>query len=155
MTTVEIAGAEDLETLVALEALLFAEDAGVHDPHADVTWPLREGLNDFARLLADEDSIVMVARRDDTIAGMVVGYTARSSPTRQPVSFGVLRSMYVRSDARREGVGQRLTDAFIDWARRQGCVEVHVDSYFRNTSARQLYERCGFTPRSVSQVLQL
>ena len=155
MTSVEIANHSDIESLVALEALLFAEDAGVHDPHADVTWPRREGAADFERLLPDHQSVVLVARRNDTVVGHIVGYTARSGPTRQPVTFGVLRSMYVRSNARGGGIGQRLTEAFVDWARQQGCVEVHVDSYFENAPARCLYERSGFTPQSVSHVLRL
>ena len=155
MTSVEIANRGDVESLVELEALLFAEDAGVHDPLADVTWPLREGAADFQRLLADDRSVVLVARRNGTVVGHVVGYTARPSSTRQPVTFGVLRSMYVRSDARGQGVGQRLTEAFIDWARDQGCVEVHVDSYFENAAARRLYERSGFAPQSVAHVLRL
>ena len=155
MTSVEIAKHDDIESLVELEALLFAEDAGVHDPHADVTWPLRAGTADFERLLADDNSIVLVARHNETIVGHVVGYIARSSPTRQPVTFGVLRSMYVRSDARGAGAGQQLTEAFVDWARQQRCAEVHVDSYFENGPARRLYERSGFAPQSVAHVLQL
>ena len=112
MTIVETAAQRDLEALVELEGLLFAEDAGVHDPHADVTWPTREGAADFQRLLADDNAVVLVARRSGSVVGLVVGHTAKSSPTRQPVTFGVLRSMYVRSDARGAGVGQRLTEAF-------------------------------------------
>ena len=155
MTSVEIANQGDVKSLVELEVLLFTEDAGVHDPHADVTWPQREGAADFQRLLADDNSVVLVARCNGTVVGHVAGYTALSSPTRQPVTFGVLRSMYVRRDARGAGVGQRLTAAFVDWARGQGCVEVHVDSYFENATARRLYERSGFAPRSVAHVLRL
>lgn len=155
MTRVEIANLSDIESLVELEALLFAEDAGVHDPHADVTWPRREGAADFERLLAGEHSVVLVARRNDTVVGSVAGYSAQSSPTRQPVTFAVLRSMYVRSDTRGEGIGQRLTEAFVEWARNQGCIEVHVDSYFENAPARRLYERSGFAPQSVAHVLRL
>ena len=155
MTKVETASNDDIESLVELEALLFAEDAGVHDRFADVTWPLREGAADFTRLLADDDSAVMVARRDSTIVGMVVGYTANSGPTRRPMTYGVLRSMYVRSDARGEGIGKQLTEAFIGWARDRGCVEAHVSSYFRNAAARRLYERSGFAPQSVAHVLAI
>ena len=155
MTSVEIANHGDVESLVELEALLFAEDAGMHDPHADVTWPAREAAADFQRLLADDNSVVLVARLDGKVVGHVAGYMEQSSPTRQPVTFGVLRSMYVRSDTRGAGVGRRLTEAFIDWARDHGCVEVHVDSYSENANARRLYERSGFAPRSVAHALRL
>jgi GNAT superfamily N-acetyltransferase len=155
MASVERANQADVEALVELETLLFAEDAGVHDPHADLTWPAREGAADFQRLLADANSVVLVARLDGEVVGHAAGYTSPSSPTRQPVIFGVLRSMYVRSTARGVGVGRQLTEAFIDWARDQGCVEVHVDSYFENAPARRLYERSGFAPHSVAHVRRL
>ena len=155
MTSVEIANQNDVGALVELEARLFAEDAGVHDPHADVSWPEREGAADFQRLLADDKSVVLVARLDGQVVGHVAGYRSQSSPTRQSVTVGVLRSMYVRSSARGAGVGRRLTEAFIDWARDQGCIEVHVDSYFENAPARRLYERSGFAARSVSHVRRL
>ena len=155
MTNVKAATQGDVEVLVELEGLLFAEDAGVHDAHADVTWPLRDGAADFQRLIADHDSVVLVARLDGEVVGHVVGYATQSSPTRQPVTFGVLRSMYVRSHARGAGVGRRLTEAFINWARDQGCVEVHVDSYFDNAPARHLYERAGFAPHSITHLRRL
>jgi len=155
MTTLDHAGIDDLDSLVELESLLFVEDAAFHDRHADVTWPRREGADDFKRILASDASVVLVAREEELVVGMVVGYTTQSSPTRQPVTYAVLRSMYVRSGSRGEGIGQQLTEAFVVWARDRDCVEVRVDSYFENASARRLYERVGFTPQSVAHVMQL
>ncbi len=155
MTTVEPARSNDLDTLVELESLLFVEDAGVHDRFADVTWPLRQGADDFARLLSDSNSVVLVARHGGAVVGMVVGSAAPSGPTRQPVTYGVLRSMYVHRGVRGQGIGRQLTEAFVDWAHERGCVEAHVDSYVENVPARRLYERSGFAPHSVSHVLRL
>lgn len=154
---VEIASAVpgDIESLVELESRLFAEDAGIHDPNADVTWPSREGVADFEQLLADDDSVVFIARADGQAVGFTAGYASKSGPTRQPLTMGVLRSMYVHGDARGEGVGRRLTEAFTGWARDKGCAEVHVESYFDNGPARRLYERAGFAPQSVSHVMYL
>ncbi len=116
-SSVELARVDDVVELVELESMLFAEDAGVHDRYADVGWPRREGAGDFRRLLADPSCVVFVARSDGAVVGSAAGYLSESGPTRQPVTFGVLRSMYVRADARRTGIGGRLTDAFTDWAR--------------------------------------
>ena len=154
-SSVELACSDDVVDLVELESMLFVEDAGVHDRYADVGWPGREGAADFRRLLADPSCVVFVARRDGAVVGSAAGYVSESGPTRQPMTFGVLRSMYVRGDARHAGIGGRLTDAFIDWARERGCGEVCVDSYFDNQAARRLYGRHGFAPRSVSHVLRL
>lgn len=155
VTSIEPASVEDIDSLVELETLLFAEDAGVHDQFADVTWPEREGGDDFRRLLENEQSVVLIARDADIAVGMVVGYASESSPTRQPLMVGVLRSMYVRRDARANGVGRQLTAAFLEWARDHGCAEARVDSYFDNEVARRLYEHAGFRPQSVSHVRSL
>ncbi len=155
MVDISIANSGDIGALVELESRLFAEDAGVHDPNADVTWPSREGVADFEQLLGDDDSVVFIAREDGKPAGFTAGYASKSGATRQPLTMGVLRSMYVHDDARGAGTGQRLTVAFIDWARGKGCAEVHVESYFNNGPARRLYERSGFSPQSVSHVMYL
>ena len=41
---------QHIDDLVDLERALFAEDSGRHEPFADVTWPRREGRQDFERV---------------------------------------------------------------------------------------------------------
>ena len=155
MFAIEPANADDIDRLVELETKLFGEDAAQHGTFVDVTWPEREGHADFTRLVASSASLVLVAREDDDIVGHLVGYLSAPTPTRQPVTYAVLRSMYVEADHRRRGVGRLLTERFVSWAREQGCVEARVDSYVANDAAQRFYERCGFTRRSVSRVLPL
>jgi ribosomal protein S18 acetylase RimI-like enzyme len=155
VTSIETAGVEDIEQLVVLESKLFHEDAGVHSNYADVTWPEREGRGDFTSLIADAGSLVLVARDSDQAVGLLVGYISRPSPTRQPVTFAVLRDLYVEADRRREGIGDMLTERFVEWALEQGCVEAHVDSYVANEPAQRFYEQHGFVRHSVSRVLPL
>ena len=127
----------------------------MHEKSADVTWPEREGRGDFERLLADPSAIVFVARAGKSIVGHAVGYLSQSSPTRLPVTYGVLRSMYVDVRHRDAGVGGLLAETFISWARAQGCAEAHVDAYAANDGAQRFYARHGFEPHSVSHVLRL
>ena len=103
MVSVEVAMRGDIESLVDLEALLFSEDAGVFDPYADVTSPLREAAADFERLLADDNSIVLVARRNDDVVGLVAGYSAKSGPTHQAVTCVAVHvdSYFENASARR------------------------------------------------------
>ena len=100
VVSVERAQKADIDRLVELETRLFAEDAGVHDEFADVTWPAREGADDFRSLLSSSDFTVLVAREDHGVVGFVAGYRTPSSPSRQPVTYGVLRSTYVDRSAR-------------------------------------------------------
>jgi GNAT superfamily N-acetyltransferase len=155
MTLVERAGINDIAALVALETKLFLEDAGQHDQYTDVTWPTREGHRDFERLLADPNALVLAARHGGEVVGYLDAYISESSPSRKPVRYAVLRSMYVNSDLRRQGVGHLLVERFTTWARSGGCVEAYVDSYVANGAAQNFYEQLGFTSRSLSRVLPL
>ena len=153
--TIEPAHHDDLDRLVELEASLFREDAGRYERFADITWPAREGHRDFERLLADPSALVLVSRSGTKTVGFAVGYLSQSAPTRLPATFGVLRSIYVESRHRGSGVGTLLLDAFLSWARANGCAEAHVDSYAANAGAARFYERNHFEPLSVSRVLRL
>lgn len=155
MIDVSEATTSDIDQLLELEAALFVEDAGRHDPFSDPTWPAREGRQDFEDLLASPDGIVLAARRSGEMVGLLVGYAQKASPTRQPVEYAVLRTMYVAEQARRDGVATMLTERFLEWARHRGCAEAHVDHYAANIGAAALYERCGFQARSVSRALTL
>lgn len=155
MITVGIASDAELDRLVDLEASLFHEDAGRHDQYADVTWPRRDGRADFERLLRDPHALVLVASIDSSIVGHLVAYLAKSAPTRQPVTYAVLRSMYVEPAQRNNGIGQLLTERFLGWARVNDCAEAHVDSYSANTGAQRFYERIGFIAQSVSRAMPL
>jgi GNAT superfamily N-acetyltransferase len=149
------ATSSEIDVLVDLEAALFLEDAGRHDPYSDPTWPDREGRKDFEDLIASPDGIVLAARTSGDLVGLLAGYATKASPTRQPVEYAVLRTMYIARRARRAGAATMLTDRFLDWARTRGCVEAHVDHYAANHAAAAFYERCGFEPRSVSRALTL
>ncbi len=155
MITVGEAEPSQIGDLIELEAALFVEDAGRHDPFSDPTWPQREGREDFENLIASPDGIVLAACRDSDAVGLLAGYATTASPTRQPVQYAVLRTMYVAEDVRRQGVAVRLTERFLEWARARGCAEAHVDHYAANSAAGALYERCGFKTRSVSRALRL
>ena len=155
MVSVERAEHDDIARLVELEAGLFTEDAGRHDPFADTAWPDREGRQDFERLLANPQALVLVARDGASVVGHLVAYASESSSTRQPVIYGVLRSLYVDTEHRNSTVGAQLTDAFVAWARTNGCAEAHVESYAANDGAQRFYERLGFEPRSVARTLRL
>jgi len=149
------AGAEDVDALVELQCALFREDAGEHDPHADITWAEREGRDDITQLMDSPDALVLAAKHDDTVVGMLIGYATQSSPTRQPIEFAVLRSMYVAEQARRSGTATQLAERFLIWARDRGCVEAHVSHYAANSSAQALYAGLGFEAQSVLRTIAL
>lgn len=152
---IEPATMNEVDAVVELESRLFTEDSGTHEPYADITWPAREGHEDCRKLISDDHGIVLLAHDGSDAVGLLMGYSVVAGSTRQPIRYGVLRSMYVASEHRRSGVARQLTERFIEWARVQGCAEVQVNHYVANTGAGSLYESCGFRPHSLNRVLLL
>ncbi|MFL6010399.1 MAG: GNAT family N-acetyltransferase [Gaiellaceae bacterium] len=56
-----------------------------------------------------------------------------------------LKRMYLRPDARGQGLGKRLLVTALDWAREQGARTVRLDTSERMVAAQRLYEANGFT----------
>jgi GNAT superfamily N-acetyltransferase len=55
-----------------------------------------------------------------------------------------LYGMWVAPEARRRGVGRRLVQSVLDWARTQGVRRVVLDVAEERAPARALYAACGF-----------
>jgi GNAT superfamily N-acetyltransferase len=64
-----------------------------------------------------------------------------------------LVSLWVRPRARGHGVGEALVEAVVAWAWAKGMPRVHLWVTEANSSARLLYERCGFRPTAERQPL--
>lgn len=144
------AGADDLDELVALEAGLFSEDAGVHDPAVDTRWPEKNGRDDFARLVADDRACVLIARDGQGAVGHLVGYLLEPTSVRPGHRVATIRSLFVAERARRHGAARELVERFTGWALAgDGVSAVSVMAYDGNAAARSLYEQLGFRVTSV------
>jgi GNAT superfamily N-acetyltransferase len=87
------------------------------------------------------DRATFFAEDADGPVGLVGGY--RPEPTSTHIE---LVSMYVTPRARRQGAGQRLVAAVVDWARHVGANEVRVGVTSGNAPAEELYRSFGFSP---------
>ncbi len=155
MIEIGVAGVDNLEAVVHSVDGLFAEDAGTHDEHADVAWPDREGLSYYRDLVDDPAALLLVACQEDNVVGHLVGLLSESTPTRLSVRFAVLQSIRVEPELRGQGIGDLLTERFLDWGREQGCVQAVVTAYINNQDAQRFYERHGFAGRSLTSVADL
>jgi ribosomal protein S18 acetylase RimI-like enzyme len=143
------AGAGDVADIVELSSAHFQEDAGRRDPFVSLGWPEEEGRGYFAGLVSGDEGLCMLAE----FAGRTVGYLAGrvgEGTTMRPVKVAELESMYVRDGFRDRGVGARLVDEFLGWARSRGAERASVVAYAANERAIRFYQRAGFRPRSVT-----
>jgi GNAT superfamily N-acetyltransferase len=152
--TIRRAAAADAPAVAGLNAGLFAADSARHDPLVDQGWPDREGEAYFQDLLADGRSAGWLAVDGDEPVGYAVGRLSGPSTIR-PAIVAELESIFVVDTRRSDGLGERLVDEFVAWARDEGARALQVTAYAANDRARAFYERVGFAPRSVILVRPL
>ena len=151
MTTVTVNGAtkEDLDSLLASVAGLFAEDAGHHDALRDVDWPAREGAAYYSGLIEDQACLVVLARDQDQVLGHLIG-KLNGPDAMWTARLAVLESMRVAPGSRQAGVGSLLVQHFFGWAREHGAQQASVTAFAANDTAQRFYARHGVVPQSVT-----
>jgi ribosomal protein S18 acetylase RimI-like enzyme len=153
-STIRQATAADVSAIVDLNAALFQEDAGQRDRSMNLAWPSEHGQDYFAKLVAGDTNLCLVAINDGTVVGYLVGYTREPSDIR-PSKMAELESIFIRAEWRSSGIGADLVRTFVEWAKGQGARGVHVTAYAANERAIQFYRRAGFTPYHVTLELKL
>ena len=84
---------------------------------------------------------VFVAERSD---GAIVGRLSLARDTHPASAHVADLGLMVAKDARRQGVGQALLEASVEWARSSGVRKLELHVFPWNEPAIQLYERFGF-----------
>jgi len=84
----------------------------------------------------------LVARDD---RGAVLGWAALTAVSDRRVYAGVMEvSVYVASDARRGGIGEKLLRALVDVSERGGIWTLQSGVFPENTASIRLHLKCGF-----------
>lgn len=105
--------------------------------------PIREAIGQ--RIVTDD---LLVARREHGIVGFVM-FTVDRGRYEQDVTTGLVENLYVRPEARREGVGSALLSAAERRLAEAGATVVDIEAMADNEAARQFYEAHGYTTRRV------
>ena len=77
--------------------------------------------------------------------GEIAGHIDLRARPEWPASHRALLGMGVRRDMQRAGLGARLIETALDWARGQDALDwIDLEVLSGNAPARRLYARCGF-----------
>ena len=156
MTEIEIRRATegDIEGVVASSSGLFAEDGASRDRLRNADWPRLHGAKWSAANIANPDRLVQVATVGQQVVGHLLG--AFAGPSEMWVAPRAdLVSMYVMPDWRGQGVGSRLVEGFVSWARGRGASQLRVKAYTANEGAIRFYLRHGFAPLETTFAVDL
>jgi len=131
---------EDVGELVAL----LADDpigAGREDTSESVLHKYQAG---FRLIQADPHCRLLVAEQD----GMVIGslqINILSGLSYQAINRCILEDMRVRKDKRDLGVGKKLVEAALAFAKTRQCALAELFVHDDRDGAQRFYEACGFT----------
>jgi len=112
---------------------------------AGETWERRR--RQYEGWLADEDSFVLLARRDGRAVGYIlVGIGEGDETYATGERMAEIHTLVVAAGERDARVGGLLFDAAMDELGRLGVDDLLVGHMDGNEAARRFYERRGFTP---------
>ncbi|MGZ4977548.1 MAG: GNAT family N-acetyltransferase [Methylobacter sp.] len=130
------ANASDIPALCELLNLLFSQEADFK-PDYDAQ---SRGL---ARIIGNpEIGLIVVARQDDRVVGMVNLLYTISTALGDRVAL--LEDMVVAPSARGSGVGSQLLEQAIQFAKLNGCKRITLLTDRTNEPAQRFYQKHGF-----------
>lgn len=130
------ANASDIPALCELLDILFSQEAEFKPNHKTQS----RGL---ARIISSpEVGLIVVARQDNQVVGMVnLLYTISTALGGR---VALLEDMVVSPNVRGSGVGSRLLEQAIHFARLSGCKRITLLTDNANKSAQRFYQKHGF-----------
>ncbi|MDT4289334.1 GNAT family N-acetyltransferase [Methylomonas sp. MO1] len=133
---ISLASVADIPALCRLLSELFTQEAEFRPDYEAQS----RGLT---RIIADPNiGHIFVVRRDSQIVGMVNLLYTVSTALGERVAW--LEDMVVSSDVRGLGVGSRLLEHAVEFARQNGCRRLSLLTDADNLHAQQFYRRQGF-----------
>ncbi len=103
----------------------------------------------LAAILDREDHAAFVATRSDVILGWGHAFVCQFVESDAFVEVG---GLVVSETARSQGVGSKLVEAIVGWARAQGVAEVRVRSNIKRDDAHAFYRGRGFADTKTQRV---
>lgn len=105
----------------------------------------------YRLLLSDGHKRYYVAKLGKSTVG-VVGLTLNQSLV-EAGNFAVIEELVVSEQHRRKGIGQKLLDACLSFAKEQKCQSVVLTTGLERFAAHKLYEKNGFVNVGVKFII--
>lgn len=97
----------------------------------------------YKRFLASDQQAFLCATHDRQVVGFG-SVTIKSNLFWCETLIGYVSDMVVDEAHRGRGIGTRILDQLILWAKQRGCARIELNSGFERKEAQAFYERRGF-----------
>ena len=147
---IQRANISDLEKVLFLSDGLTLADFP-YDKKVDINWAHTDkGRKYYEEKIKGTLGICFVAEIDEKIIGFITA-AEKKVPSYRQVKVAELENIFVKEEFRNKGIGKKLMEAFVNWAKELKVDKVAVNVFALNEKAIAFYKREGF----VSQDLNL
>lgn len=144
-TLIRKATLKDLEDILLLSDELTLSDLP-YDKEVDINWAYTDkGKEYYTEKILGKNGICFVAELDNKIVGYATA-AQKEVPSYRLVKVAELENLVVNKEMRSKGIGKKLMDYFIKWAKEIGADKAAVDVFTLNEKGVAFYKREGFLP---------
>ena len=140
------ANKSDFEVIQELNQKLFKREFEKFDSTLDIEWPFSDdGVKYFRRALSGDDFLTLKAVDDKgKIVGYLIGKLTTINSSRRLNRRAILDNMFVRKEWRKSGIGGKLVEEFLKWAKNKKVDNIRVTAFAGNKEAINFYKQRGF-----------
>lgn len=139
------------DDLPAIVAMLADDHLGALRESPDDLSPYETA---FAVIDADPHQYLAICEMDDAVVG-TMQLTLLPGLSHKGMTRLLVEGVRVHRDARAHGIGTRMIEWAIAYAREQGCGMVQLTTDKSRVDAHRFYERLGFEPTHVGYKMKL
>jgi GNAT superfamily N-acetyltransferase len=130
-----IARQEDLPGILELYRQLTPDDPPLAPERAQAIWERIESNDDLRYFVAVDGQKVVSSCNIAVVPNL----------TRSGASWAIIENVVTDSTCRRQGIGKRLMEMAIEFAKSRGCYKVCLLSNSTRAGAHKFYEELGFS----------
>ena len=135
-----------------LKKVLSLSPKAVFDGTLGEVEPTKEKIDQLVKPLLEKGSYYLIATENDKLMGWILIGTSKDQFT--DMMNGFIYELFVIEEFRGNGISKMLMGAGIDHLKQDGYLEIRL-SAFAGNQAIKLYEKLGFSIRTVTMSLQL
>ncbi|PFH84928.1 GNAT family N-acetyltransferase [Bacillus sp. AFS088145] len=135
-----------------LKKVLSLSPQAVYDGTLGEVEPTKEKIDQLVKPLLEKGSYYLIATENDKLMGWILLGTSKDHFT--DMINGFIYELFVIGEFRGNGISKLLMKAGIDHLKQDGYSEIRL-SAFAGNQAIKLYEKLGFSTKTVTMSLQL
>lgn len=145
---IRLARIDEVKDLQILNDEVFIDNQK-YDSDLDMNWARSDkGREYFTKLLSNPNAFCLFAEENKKIVGYIAA--APKDISYRKSKYIEIENMGVIPEYRSKGIGAKLIQKCLEWAKSKGSQKVYVNSYFKNIKAISFYKKNGFSEIDVS-----